>query len=251
MNPWVRLERELQRWESAGETAAMWWRDDDANAGHDNLDRLLRMCRRYRIPLTLAVIPCGVDHNLSGIVRETPVTIVQHGFRHRNHSPAGEKKQELGPHRPIPAILGELESGCALLRNLFTDDFMPCLVPPWNRLAAGLLPHLAKLGFRTLSTFGPREAAEPVAGLRQINTHVDILNTRAGPGFRGLDETLELLIRHLEAKRKGVADRQEWSGLLTHHLVHDEECWDFCDELFSRLTNRPGVRWLPLGHHLD
>ena len=48
MNAWLRLEQELQRWESASETVEMWWRDDDANASHDELDRLLQLCRHFK-----------------------------------------------------------------------------------------------------------------------------------------------------------------------------------------------------------
>ena len=57
---------------------------------------------------------------------------------------------------------------------------MPALVPPWNRIAADLVPSLPGAGFTGLSTFGPRRAAEAAPGLRRVNTHLDLVVWRDG-----------------------------------------------------------------------
>ncbi|HZU89888.1 MAG TPA: hypothetical protein VE993_11575, partial [Stellaceae bacterium] len=52
---WPELCGELDRWGAAGRVATLWWRDDDATAPNDRLDRLLAIAGEA--PVTLAVIP--------------------------------------------------------------------------------------------------------------------------------------------------------------------------------------------------
>ena len=120
------------------------------------------------------------------------------------------------------------------------------LVPPWNRIAKDLLPELAGLGLRGLSTHGPRATPE-VAGLAVCNSHVDVLRWRPTRGFLGEAATLYLLIGHLSARRQGQVDAAEPSGLLTHHLVMDPPAWDFLAHLLTALDGHPAVRWIPAG----
>jgi hypothetical protein len=42
--------------------------------------------------------------------------------------------------------------------------------------------------------------------------------------------------------REGGEEREESVGLLTHHLVHDEAVWAFCEALLERLARSPQVR---------
>ncbi len=107
-----------------------------------------------------------------------------------------------------------------------------------------MVPEIARLGFRGLSTYGARAAAEPVPGLVQINSHVDIMRWDAPRGFLGAAEALDLLAGHLRARRLGEADEAEPSGLLSHHGSHDEACWAFLDELLGRLTGHPAARFV-------
>ena len=63
-------------------------------------------------------------------------------------------------------------------------------------------------------------------------------------GFVGEDAALALIAGHLAARREGRADPDEPTGILTHHLVHDEASWNFLTELVYRLGRQAGVRWL-------
>ena len=107
----------------------------------------------------------------------------------------------------------------------------------------GLFPDLGLTG---LSTYGPRLTAAPVAGLVQANTHVDIMRWDAPRGFLGETEALGLLCDHLRARRdaaEGVAvDPSEPTGLLTHHLQHDEAAWSFLARLVPLLGRHAATR---------
>ena len=57
MSTWQDLADEAARWQEAGRTADLWWRDDDAADAGPELDRLLAIQRDTGAPLALAVVP--------------------------------------------------------------------------------------------------------------------------------------------------------------------------------------------------
>ena len=240
---WAALEAELDCWRHAGRTASFWWRDDDAVRPTPSLGRLLSLARRHGVPLSLAVIPAFADSALAEEVAASPgVTVLQHGWRHDNHAAPGAKRAELGDGRDPARALAELAEGRARLAALFGPRMLPVLVPPWNRIAAGLAARLDEAGLQRLSAFGPRPAqARP---FRQ-NTHADILDWRGTRGFVGTAPALAAVLRHLEARRTGRADAAEATGLLTHHLVHDEACWAFLDRFLAQTARHPASAWPP------
>jgi hypothetical protein len=244
---WMRLEDELAAWHAAGEVATLWWRDDDAGEASPALLQLLALSGRHGVPLALATVPAWAGRELAAAVRHAgeSVAIVQHGYAHANHAPAGERKSELGPERPAPIVVAEIAEGWQRLESAFEKRFWPALVPPWNRMAAYLPPFLAELRFRGLSQFGPRARRQPVRGLVQVNAHVDIVYWKGpSPRFAGAEKSLRELTRHLAARRLHEADRDEATGLLTHHSAHDAACWEFLETLFARLARHSAVRWL-------
>jgi hypothetical protein len=119
---------------------------------------------------------------------------------------------------------------------------LPVLVPPWNRIAPDVVAALPRLGLRGISCYGARPAAD--AGLVRVNTHVDIIDWHGTRGFVGTEAALALLVGHLSARRTGTGDREEPTGLLTHHLVHDEASWVFIGKLLGHLRGNRAVRWI-------
>lgn len=249
MTGWDDLRAELDAWTADGREATIWWRDDDVVEPTAALDRLLALAAADDIPLTLAVVPARAGPALAARLaangRPDPRrTLVQHGFAHGNHAPSGEKKVELGAHRPAAAVLEALVRGGARMSALFGASWQPVLVPPWNRIAPEIVAQLGRLGFTGLSTYGPRRAVHAAPGVLQVNGHVDIMRWAAPRGFLGTSEALALLIDHLRARRTGTADAAEPTGLLTHHLAHDEACWDFLARLAAALAAHAAVRFL-------
>lgn len=251
MTGWRELEQELDAWATAGQRATLWWRDDDAAEPTAALDRLLDLSAAQNLPLALAVVPgrCshGLSHRLAGDLQA--MTPLQHGYRHLNHAGADQKKAELGDHRPLPVVCEELARGAALMAANFGERALPVLVPPWNRIAPRVIAALPEIGLSGLSTHKPRTAENPVPGITQVNTHVDIMRWTAPRGFLGEAEALGLLCGHLRARR-GVqtkeqqVDRAEPTGLLTHHLAHDAAAWGFLEQLLPLLARHPAALML-------
>jgi peptidoglycan/xylan/chitin deacetylase (PgdA/CDA1 family) len=233
---WRTLAEELDRWADAGRTAEFWLRDDDAVEPSPPLERLLGLAGRFSVPLTLAVIPASTGKALAlRLAAAQNVAVAVHGWSHADHAAPGEKKQELGPHRPASEVLADLERGLAKLRALHAALFTPVLVPPWNRIEETLLAELPALGFAALSTFGSSKPAP----LRIVNATVDIVDWRGGRCCRPHAALVDEIVRQL---RSGLGLPGRPVGVMTHHLVHDDDAWIFLSRLFEE-TSRRGGRW--------
>jgi hypothetical protein len=239
---WPDVADELARWREAGLSARLWWRDDDAADDEPALDRLFSLRREVQVPLALAVVPARATPALAACLAGEPeVDLLQHGYAHTNHAgPAEKNKCELGLQRPAMQVLGELATGWLALERLFGKRPLAVLVPPWNRIAPALLPALPEIGFAGLSTFANRPSAEPVKGLRQVNTHVDLVDWRGGRGFVGEQAGLAALVKALANSR--AAGTAEPIGILSHHLAMDEGAWDFLRSFWGRANEMPGVQ---------
>ena len=239
---WRSFSEELARWREAGRAAEFWWRDDDAARPDPALARLLALSQKTSTPLALAVIPMQSGNEIFERLGDG-VAILQHGTDHRNRAAAGEKKTEFPATESPAAALQRLAVARERLRKLAGERFLPVLAPPWNRLKVAYLPQLAAAGFRGLSQYGARTAAQTVPGLVQVNTHVDLIDWHGSRGFAGEEAVLAAAVKHLSAKREGRADAEEATGWLSHHAVHDEATWAFLERLFETTRATPGVRW--------
>jgi hypothetical protein len=245
MSPWQRLSRELDQWHALGREATLWWRDDDAITATPALDRLVELQCERGVPLALAVIPAHAHEALAhALERHSRIAVLQHGYAHDNHAARGERSIELTGHRRRACVVEELQRGWRKLQALFRGRLLPVMVPPWNRISPELLPELHALGFRALSCFAARPRREAFAGLLQTNCHADLIDWRRGRRFRGEERIIEQICAHLEARRNARVDAREASGILSHHLVHDDACWRFLDTLFEHCCRHPAARWL-------
>jgi hypothetical protein len=242
MASWQALAEEAARWHDAGRTADVWWRDDDAADHTAALDRLIALHRETAVPLALAVVPAHATQALAWcLAGEARLDVLQHGYAHVNHAPPTEKKVELGPHRPATVVLGELGTGWLALERLLGPRTLPVLVPPWNRIALGLVPTLPEIGFRGLSTFGPRRRSR-LRGLAEVNTHVDLLSWKGSRGFVGEEAALAALVDALAGARTASA---EPVGVLSHHLAMDAKAWDFLRSMWEKVQALPGINMRP------
>lgn len=216
---WARLEEEIAR--RGG--ATFWWRDDDAALPSPALERLMA----FDVPLALAVVPQLAVPELFHLLKDS-VSVLQHGTDHRNRAAPGEKKTEFPAAEPDELALERLAAASHRLRKMAGARALPVLVPPWNRMRPGLADKLSSVGFIGLSQDGK---ARPVQGLKQVNTHIDIVAWHEGRRFIGEEQALSAAVELM-----AVTDPVGW---LTHHEVHDEAAWRFLE----RLARVEGVRW--------
>jgi len=235
------LMARLDQVKQAERTVTFWWRDDDAIEPTPALQRLTDLSDHFGLPLALAVIPKQVKDTLPGAVSDVDgLAVFQHGWAHTNHQPPGEKKAELGDARRPNMVLSELARGFECLASLFADQFLPVLVPPWNRIAPEIAERRRDMGLAGITTFGRNKAATS----QWVNTHVDIIDWRGSRGFAGLDQIRDQLLAEIDHRLQSGSE--EPIGLLTHHLVHDEECWRFLETFLALAAHHPAAIWQPL-----
>jgi hypothetical protein len=233
---WSPLTKELSIWRTEQRPLPIWWRDDDAVEPTPALDRLTEMASALGLPVHIAVIPklsqaslpvfCADHDNLIPLV---------HGWQHVSHAPEGQKKAEFG--HPRDTALGDADQAITRMKALFADRFLPIFVPPWNRLAGALMPELAKLGYVGVSTYLPRKSKWAAPGLMQINTHIDPIFWRGGRGVVLPDDLIAHIVQLLQDRRNGITDATEPMGFLTHHLVHDQDIWNFTRSCLATLLD--------------
>ncbi len=243
---WSPLDKALARAEDRDCPIGFWWRDDDAVAHTPKLDRLLNLAERYEASIGLAAIPETLQHSLADRLQgqETAYALV-HGWSHANHAPPGEKKAEFGHHRPVASMAAEAADALQKARNCLGERLLPVFVPPWNRIAPELLPLLPGLGYQAASTFRDRDRHRNVNDLVRINTHLDPVDWRGTRSLADVDALVAQLAGAVERRIGGAADPDEPIGLLTHHLVHDEPIWFFCEQMLAHLLRRK-VRFLQI-----
>ncbi len=246
---WDGLAREFDLWAKAGRTAPLWWRDDDATKPAAALDRLLDLAGTAGVPVCLAIIPADANAALAGRLGETApdLAVAVHGWGHRNHAPEGEKKAEFGPHRPIDEMAAEAARGLARTVALFGDRALAVFVPPWNRIAPGLIPRLPAAGFTGLSGRGTPKSSTPVTGITVADIHSDMVDWRAR-AFGGEASVLATITAELEARRGAGGPLPQPVGVLSHHLVMDEPAWRFAGRLAAAVANHPGAGWTAPRH---
>lgn len=203
-----------------------WVRDDDAVALTPALARLLSLARENTVPLALAVIPDLAEPDLFGRIGEAAV--LQHGCDHRNRAAPGEKKTEFPADESMPEALDRLRLAHERLAAMGGSKVLPVVAPPWNRMPRELAAALPRIGIQGLSSYGKEEA---IPGVRQVNTHVDIIAWRDGKRFIGDEQAARLAMTYVR--------NDQPVGWLTHHAVHDAAAWRFLERLFALR----GARW--------
>ncbi len=252
MATWNDLGTELDAWSAEARTATIWWRDDDAALPHRNLDRLLETAKRAGACIHMAAIPALLTQEVVELFRANDhVRILQHGYAHTNHASKGEGAWELGTHRPMETLFGELKIGFDKLARAFGAMFIPVMTPPWTQIAPEVTALLPEAGYMGLSLVQTRKTKYAAPGLVEANTRCDPIKWQGGAHFTGTERALDDFVSHLRGRRTGTGDFDEPTGLLTHHIDHDEAIWRFIEELTSILNAHPATRWITFDELFD
>jgi len=241
---WRGVVDELDLWAREKRVAQFWWRDDDAQDVSEQLKRMLAVAKQFDVTIGLSVIPAKLQPRLTTMLKRTRgAEVLVHGFAHENHARAGQAKREFGGERSLQQCLDDLTRGLALMREAFGERALPVLVPPWNRIVPGALPHLRRLGFRGVSTWKPRVSAKPAPGLLQVNTHLDVIDWRRGRIVKDERLIAALLLRKLRWRRAQGSRAAEPLGLLTHHAYWGPAKEHIVVRLLEVTRRHPAVKW--------
>jgi hypothetical protein len=246
MTGWAALTAELGIWADNGQTAVLWWRDDDAITATPQLSDLLRLAGS--VPLALAVIPAFAQPDLAEALTGRPqLAVLQHGWLHVNRGGTGSKKSEYPPGRAAAAVIAEISAGRSRLDALFGPLALPVFVPPWNRIADEFLTLLPNHRIAAVSGMASQRAHPPSARLARLDVDLDLVDWRGGRGFVGEDAALGGLIDCLQARRGALRSVVRPIGLLTHHLIMDRATAGFVMRLIGLVGGHRAGHWAAVG----
>ncbi len=251
---WQEFENELTLWQEANLQPKFWWRDDDASKPGVKLKQLADIS--CGLPVSLAIVPNWLDYKQPLApwldLHFDNAIVIQHGWAHKNHTKPNQKKSEFCGNRPIKDNINDIIKGDRLLKSIFKQRYQAVFVPPWNRISDNVIAELSTIGYLALSTYGAtnNNLDKPI----RLNSHVDIINWRKGHKFIGEYNAIKHYINHLAAKRliftaKSVERNivniniNEPTGILTHHMDHDNNCWQFLRNLMEFSKNNQ-MKWL-------
>lgn len=222
-----------------GRKVRFWWRDDDAIEPTPALERMLSLANTHKVDLAFAVIPKMATKALAERFADQPHALVlQHGWQHKNfqRKDLGEKAAELGSRRDPDQLMAELKAGHDRLLELFGDKFVKAMVPPWNRIDPEISRRLPGIGLSGLSTFTWHNFPRA----HQLQSHIDILKWKKQVRFIGW-ESARLRFDLQLTRRRNTGT--EPVGLLTHHLVHDDGCFEFLEIFLEIAAHHEGAEW--------
>ena len=232
------LRRELSFWDAADQQPRMFLRDDDAVDVTPELLVLTQLVVHWKIPILLAVIPKFATLELGNFAsKHELIAPAVHGYSHANHALENEKKCEFGDERSFKELMVDMENGREILQNLFPDNLSILFVPPWNRICEKALVASRLVGFKGISGFGWKFVHE---GQSYLNTHVDIIDWKHNKMGKSTEVIITEISKNFETSRQnGYVP----IGLLTHHLVHDENVWAILGEVFEILKTN-SIKWI-------
>jgi hypothetical protein len=230
------LEEEYLKTGALAAPLSFWWRDDDAIADSDALQRLFGVASARGASVAVAVIPKFADDSLARAIGSSGVSCAwQHGWSHAAHG----GNREFGSNRHIDELMIDAESGRGRMSALFgPGGWQPVFVPPWNHISQEFKAVLPGLGYTGLSAaFAPN----PPPGLSEVNVDIDLIDWSHYPevSFVGLDDCLRQLLDALRSRRdSGSLDRP--IGIMTHHLVHNQGIWEGLDRFLDFISHDLG-----------
>ncbi|MBO6511140.1 MAG: polysaccharide deacetylase family protein [Roseibium sp.] len=233
------LTAHLDWFAERGRKVRFWWRDDDAIEPTPLLDRLLAHANQHNVDVALAVIPKNATEALAErLATERHAWVLQHGWQHKNfqRKDLREKAAELGTRRDPDELMAQLVEGKARLESLFGTKFIHAMVPPWNRIAPEISRRLPGIGIPGLSSFTWHNFPRT----HQVQSHIDILKWKKQVRFIGWESARLRFDLQLTRRRNGT---HEPVGILTHHLAHDEGCFEFLDEFLAIAAHHDGAEW--------
>ncbi|MDR3572002.1 MAG: hypothetical protein P4L81_07525, partial [Candidatus Pacebacteria bacterium] len=248
-------------------TAKFWVRDDDAIETSQSLERLRDFADNYGIRIGLAVIPGKIRPNLTDFLDLSPKQFYPmcHGWNHIDHGRVN-KPGEFGPDRPLSNMINDARSALSLFSERF-DTVKAIFVPPFNRVTPAVVRALPNIGFfgvslmpsyleRKVLQFGPPLAwtnlikIPEFSGSPRIDVHLDMIDWKTNTA-RETDRIVDHLVRHLRGRRLGLLPASTPIGLLTHHLVHNDEIWRSCNEALEVLRSDNAVEFIDVGRWAD
>ncbi len=217
-------------------TVYIFFRADDVAVPGKQFTRLMKLFARYRVPLSLAVVPAWLTgprwEQLKRLGQKSPDLWCwhQHGWRHKNHEMKG-KKQEFGASYPFSTLRADIVRGRSRLETLMGKSFYPVFTPPWNRCSRNTLELLKKLGYHAVSR-SYNSQPPPPKGLPDFQVNVDLHTRKERDPLTGWDN---LFSEFRQTMVNGLC------GVMIHHQRMNDAAFDFLEFFLKKIIKQKGL----------
>lgn len=218
-------------------SASFWCRDDDAVSDTPQLRHLLDIWHRAGIVAALAVVPERADESLINVISTVDCCVWQHGWGHHFHASG-----EFGNGRPLASMTHDAFAGQRALDRVFgPSGWQRVFVPPNHMLSLAFKALIPSLGYLGLSAGVP--LTHPLGHVFELNAEVDLMDWPKGK-ILAESAVCEMIVDQLKSRRTGPTPMDRPIGLLTHHLVFDDDAWALVSSLFALLRSHRAVEML-------
>ncbi|WP_243310740.1 polysaccharide deacetylase [Fundidesulfovibrio agrisoli] len=221
---------ELGLSQAPGGRAQVFFRADDVAVPGNSFTKMVGIFREGGAPLCMATVPSWLTvSRWQALLKEAREDELfcwcQHGWRHMNFEPVGQKKREFGQARPAKDKRLDLTKGFKRLGEIMEQRFTPVFSPPWNRCDGESMAAMPAIGFRGLSrTVGA--GPNPPENLPDFPVRMD-LHTRKEPDPQASLEAM------LDEMRQGLASGR--LGVMLHHQRMNDAAGVFLAALIKEL----------------
>ena len=222
---------------SSTEQGCIYFRADDVAVPGRPFYRMMELFSRYRVPLSLAIVPAWLTHERWNSFQNTGVRSSslwcwhQHGWRHVNHETTG-KNEEFGSARPYSDIKHDLLKGKQRLEKILGNHFYPVFTPPWNRCDLKTLALLKKYRYLAVSRNWGALPASP-GKLPDLCVDVDLHTRKDKDPVSGWDRLFKVLKKDISSGR---------CGIMLHHQKMNAVAFDFLEILLKTLKRSKNIR---------
>ena len=220
-----------------------WWRDDDADGCDACARQVARACRGGTICRLRSPSSRSERRQRSPSALASEPNVVGAPARLAASKPRAERRKAGGAWRSSPARRGPRRARARLRpadASSSRTQFLPVLVPPWNRIARCRARAARQDGWPHRPVDVRARAAErPALGQRASRYF------RMAAGAPPAQARARLMPSSQRSWSGGSPAIREPIGIMTHHLVHEEASWAFLEDLFGLIAKHPAVAWPP------
>jgi len=162
----------------------VFFRDDDAGWGNEQLSTLCGTMSETGVDLDVAVIPAALDSSTAAHIARlsrqyaSTLNFHQHGYSHSNHQAEG-RNCEFGSGRDLAQQRRDISLGQERLQDALGALLDPIFTPPWNRCTENTCRLLAEFNFRAISRIAGSTNIQHF-GLTDISVAIDWQKKRRG-----------------------------------------------------------------------
>jgi hypothetical protein len=134
-------------------------RNDDVWTLDQSFRAFFDLMLGQKIPVVYGVIPAKLQEDAARFLRRAKekdpelLDIVQHGYAHVNHAPAGDHhKYEFGETRTYAEQYEDIAKGMQIMRHAFGESLTPGFIPPYHSDDASTIDAIEALGIPLYSS---------------------------------------------------------------------------------------------------